>query len=100
MEMYVGVASTVDNVIPEKFQTEGQIYFIRYEVDTEDSTIYTRSTVRCTKENFVQQALENKIQAFVYNSIDKEIEEELEKSGIKLYPGHTGSSSKAATSIF
>lgn len=100
MEVYVGVASKEWDVIDEEFGKEDKLYIMCFLIDSEDKTIYRRSSIRATKEQFLEVAVENKINAFVYDTMDKEWEKGLEKAGIKLYPGRKGNSIPAATGIF
>ncbi len=99
MEIYVGVASTMDNMIPECFGGEGELMFMRYELDTEDGSVYSRQTVRCTAENFADHAEENGVKEFVYDKMPAEMEEAIKAKGIGLHAGKTGKTVDAAKSI-
>ena len=109
MEIYVGVASTIDNMVPVyfggegnltamKFEGEGDLIIMRFELDTEDGTIYSRQTIRCNERNIADHIEENGIVKFVYNQMAAEIEEVLRSKGVKLYPGTTGKVDAAAKS--
>lgn len=100
MEVYVGVASKEWDVIDEAFGKDENLYIMCFLVDSEDKTIYRRSSIKATRGQFVEVAVNNKLNAFVYDTIDEKWEKELKAAGIKLYPGRTGSSIKAATDIF
>lgn len=97
MEVYVAVASTMYNMIPEFFGGEGELMFMRFEMDAEDGTIYARQTVRCTEGNCADHAEENFVTKFVYNTMPAKLEEELKAKKIELIPGKTGSIVTAAS---
>lgn len=99
-EQYVGVASTRKNMIPENFAKTDEIYYMRFEMDQDDGTIYRRSVIITTPDNFVDTVKDNQITAFVYDSMDEDFEKALKEAGIELYPNKTGNVAKAVVSLF
>lgn len=100
MEMYVGVACTRQNLIPEKFDKGEETYFMRFEMDTEDGTIYRRSVIKTTPDKFIDTVLYNQIEGFLYNSMDEEWEKALKDNNIKLYPGRKGLGYEEVVKLF
>ena len=102
MEVYVGVASLEWDVIDEDFAKKDNLYIMCFLVDPEDKTIYRRSSIKATRDQFVEVILSQstKVERFVYDTMPAEWEKALEAAGVTLYPGRKGSSLKAATDIF
>ncbi len=102
MEVYVGVASLEWDVIDEEFGQKDNLYIMCFLVDPDDKTIYRRSSIKSTKDQFVDVILSQstKVERFVYDTMPAEWEKGLADAGVKLYPGVKGSSLKAATDIF
>jgi len=102
MEVYVGVASKEWDVVDEEFGKSENLYIMCFLVDSEDKTIYRRSSIKATSDQFVDVILaqNTKIECFVYDTMPAEWEDGLKANGVKLYPGVKGSSIKAATDLF
>lgn len=94
--MNVAVPFASGNTIPELFGNEEATNLMRLEIDSEDGTIYTRSTIRGQQNNLVNDLIENKVEVLVYNKMLPELEEAIQAAGIKLVPGRTGNTIQAA----
>lgn len=99
-EQYVGVASTRKNMIPANFEKTDEVYYMRFEMDQDDGTIYRRSVIITTPENFVDTVKDNQITAFVYDTMDEAFEKALKDADVELHPGMTGNVAKAVVSLF
>ena len=102
MEVYVGVASKEWDVIDEEFGKNDNLYVMCFAIDPDDQTIYRRSSIKATKDQFVEVILgqHQKVECFVYDTMPAEWEKGLKEAGVKLYPGIKGNSIKAATGLF
>lgn len=103
MEIFVGVASTRRNQIPELFKAEdNEVYFMRYEVDTEDGEIYSRQQVVTNVANLAEVVKMHglEIKVFVVDAIEKDLEDMLNQLDIKLVYGKTGNAATAASELY
>ncbi len=94
--MNVAVPYSLGNIIPKCIGETDTVDLQRFDIDPEDGTIYTRSTIHSPKSRLVVDLQENKVEVLVCDAIAPELESEIKALGIKLIPGVTGNSIQAA----
>lgn len=95
--MFVGVAYE-GNQIPEVFGDTEMISFLRFDLD--EDMVYAVTRLEIKPDQLAETLKVQKCEAFVYNTLTPELEEQVKSTGITTYAGKRGNCRDVATEIF